>query len=59
MSIKDLVKKLQAQPNQEHQVEYLVYGKKEGELVTVEMSGKDTTKIIRILGKRKKPAPRP
>lgn len=54
MTIRELIKKLQSQPDQEYEVEYLVYGKKEGELVTVAMSGEDTTKIIKILGKRKK-----
>lgn len=53
MKIKDLVKKLQLQSDQNHEVEYLVYGKKEGEIVTMAMTGIDTMKVIAILAKRK------
>lgn len=53
MKLKDLIKKLQQKPQQNEEVEFLVYQKNDGNIVCAEMSGKDTTQIIKILAKRK------
>jgi hypothetical protein len=55
MKLKDLIKKLKLKPRQEDEVEFLVYTKKDGDIVCAQMSGNDTTQIIRILAKRKAP----
>jgi len=54
LKIKDLIKKLELQPDQNQEIEYLVYGSKDGEIITMSMEGVDTMKIVSILAKRKK-----
>lgn len=54
MKLKDLIKKLRAKPNQNDEVEFLIYGKGDGDIVCAEMHGSDTLKVFRILAKRRK-----
>lgn len=53
MKLKDLIKKLQDKPLQDEDVEFLIYGKNDGDIVCAEMQVDDTIKIVRILAKRK------
>lgn len=53
MKLKDLVKKLAAKPRQDEEVEFLVYAKKDGDIVCAEMHGIDATNIVELLANLK------
>ena len=57
MNLSELVRQLKQKPpaDQREEVEFFVYRKADGTIVSCQMTGLDTTKIIKILAKRKNP----
>lgn len=51
MKLKDLTKKLQSKPNQNAEVNFLVFEEKTNAIVCVDLSGPKTRQIIEILGR--------
>ncbi len=54
MKLKELTGKLAQKPNQEVEVEFLVYEKESGDLVCCDLTGPSTTELMKILAKRGK-----
>lgn len=54
MNLKQLITKLQGKPNQDAEVEFVVYETKSNDLVCVDLSGKKTIEIMRVLAGKKK-----
>ncbi len=52
MKLKDLVKKLRAKPNQNEDVEFIVYEKSDGEIVCAEMLGPALHQSLQRAGER-------
>lgn len=49
MKLKELVKKLADKPNQEAEVQFVVYEKISGNLVCVDLEGKQATAVMKAL----------
>ncbi len=52
MKLKDLIKKLADKPNQESEVDFVVYEKDGGNIVCIELNGKKTTAVMKALASK-------
>ena len=52
MTLRELVAKLVAKPDQDAEVEYLVYREDDGMMVCCDLSGPTTTELMHVLAKR-------
>ncbi len=53
MKLKELTGKLAQKPNQEAEVQFLVFEKESGDMVCCDLDGPSTTDIMRAISKKK------
>lgn len=54
MILADLIKKLQAKPGQQNEVEFLVFEKGDGVMVCADLSGPSTMELMKLLANKRK-----
>jgi len=52
MTLKELIKKLEGKPNQNAEVCFVVYEEKSGDMVCCDLSGPQTTAVMKALAKK-------
>lgn len=52
MTLADLIKKLQGKPNQNAEVDFVIYEKESGNVVCIDMDSKKTMAVMKALGSK-------